>query len=183
MDARSAPGRVRWCSINKHISKQGGTAALETALFLPILILLLMGTLEIGRIAFTYYTLHKILYGLARNLGTQQGVNFCDDNDPAVAAAKAFALTGSSDSSAPGLIGDLTADQISVRIEQVDPNSGTLGECACSVPGCDTANGGLPPDFIVVSLPNGYPVTPHIPLVPMDPIPLRPTVRVPYGGT
>ena len=40
----------------------------------------------------------------------------------------------------------------------------------------------LPPDFIVVSIPSGYPVTPHIRLLPMDPIPLRPTVRVPYGG-
>jgi hypothetical protein len=150
---------------------------------LPILILLLMGTLEIGRIAFTYYTLHKIMYGLARDLGTLQGVNFCDNSDPAVAAAKAFALNGSSDSSAQALIGNLTADQISVRIEQVDATTGTLGECACSVPGCDTANGGLPPDFIVVSLPNGYPITPHIPLVSMDPIPLRPTVRIPYGGT
>ena len=177
MDARSAPDRGRWCSINK----QRGTAALETALFLPILILLLLGTLEIGRIAFTYYSLHKIMYGLARNLGTQQGVNFCDDSDPLVAAAKAFALNGSGDSSVQGLIGNLTADQISVRLEQV--NNGSLQECACSVPGCDTANGGLPPDFIVVSIPNGYQVTPHIPLLPMDPIPLRPVVRVPYGGT
>jgi len=142
-----------------------------------------MGTLEIGRIAYTYYALHKLMFGLARNLGTQQGVNFCDGNDPIVAAAKLFALTGTGDGSAAPLIGNLSADQISVRLEQVDPVTGALGECACSVPGCDTANGGVPPDFIVVSLPDGYPVMPHIPLVPMDPIPLRPVVRVPYGGT
>ncbi|MGI8742964.1 MAG: TadE/TadG family type IV pilus assembly protein [Bryobacteraceae bacterium] len=165
------------------MNKQRGTAALETALMLPVLILLLMGTLEIGRIAYTYYAVHKVLYGLARVLGTQQGVNFCDDNDPTVAAAKAYVLNGSSDASTAPLIGNLTADQISVRLEQVDPTSGALSECACSVPGCDTANGGVPPDFIVVSIPNGYPVTPHIPLIPMDPIPLRPVVRVPYGGT
>lgn len=142
-----------------------------------------MGTLELGRIAYTYYAVHKVLYGLARVLGSGQGINFCDTNDPTVAAAKQFALNGSADASAPPLIADLTADQISVRLEQVDPASGAITECACSAPGCDTQNGGLPPDYIVVSIPNGYPITPHIPLVSMDPIPLRPSVRVPYGGT
>lgn len=184
MAAKSQRVRARWCSINnKGGNQQRGSAALETALMLPVLILLLMGTLEIGRIAYTYYAVQKLLYGLARNLGTQQGVNFCDSNDPIVAAAKAYALTGAADTGATPLIGNLTADQISVRLEQADPTGGSISECACAVPGCDTANGGLPPNFIVVSIPNGYPVTPHIPLVSMDPIPLRPSVRVPYGGT
>ena len=181
MGARSPLVQVRWCSINKPLER--GTAALETALLLPVLILLLIGTLEIGRIAYTYYAVQKTLYGLARTLSTQQGVNFCDNTDPNVSAAVAFALTGTGDGSAAPLIGDLSADQISVRLEQLDPNTGSLNECACSVPGCDTANGGVAPDFIVVSLPNGYPITPHIPLLPMDPIPLRPLVRMPYGGT
>jgi hypothetical protein len=160
-----------------------GSAVIETAMFLPILILLLMGTLEIGRITYTYFTLHKIMYSLARYLGTQQGTNFCDSSDPNIVAALSFALNGTTDNSGTPIISNLTADMISIRIEQVDQTSGAISECPCAVPGCDAANGGLPPNFLVVSIPNGYNVTPRIPLIPMNPIPLKPQVRVPYGGT
>jgi TadE-like protein len=165
------------------MSRSRGSAAMETALFLPILILLLLGTVEIAKITYTYYALQKTMFTLARYLGTQQGVNFCDDNDPAVIAAKNFAVTGTTDGSAAALINNLTADMLSVRSERVNSGGGTLDQCDCSPTGCDTANGGLPPDFIVVSIPQGYPVTPRIPLLPMDPIPLKPEIRVPFGGT
>lgn len=162
---------------------QRASATVETAMVLPVLFLLLLGTVEIARITYTYYALHKILYSLARYVSTQQGVNFCDSSDATVLAAKNFALTGTTDASAPAIISNLTADQISVRIERLNTQAGTLDECDCSPTGCDTLNGGLPPDFIAVSIPQGYPMAPHIPLVPMDPIPLKPAVRVPYGGT
>lgn len=164
-------------------SRSRGSAALETALFLPILFMLLFGTVEIGKITYTYYTLQKTLYGLARYLGTQQGVNFCDSGDATVTAAKNLVLTGTLDGSGDPIVANFTPDQVDVRIERVDPNSGDLLQCDCSVTGCDTGNGGLAPDFIVVSLPQGYPFAPHIPLIPSDPILLRPVVRVPYGGT
>ena len=160
-----------------------GSASIETAMMLPILLVLLLGTVEIAKITFTYFTLHKILYALARYAGTQQGVNFCDNGDPNVAAAKNFALTGTTDGSGTAIIANLTPDMIAIRIERLNPASGTLDECDCSPTGCDTLNGGQPPDFIAVSIPDGFQVTPHIPMVPMDPIPLRPEVRVPYGGT
>ena len=163
--------------------RNSGTAALETALFLPVLFLLLFGTVEIAKITYTYYTIQKMLYGLARSVGTAQGVNFCDDGDPTVTSAKNIAATGTPDASGTPIVANLTPDMIQVRIERVDPNTGDLGVCDCTVTGCDTANGGLAPDFIVVSLPQGYPFAPHIPLIPSDPIPLRPVVRVPYGGT
>jgi hypothetical protein len=150
---------------------------------LPFLILLLMGTLELGRITYTYYTLHKILYAMAGYVASQQGVNFCDSTDATVAAAASFALTGTTDNSGAPILADLTADMLNVRIEQADPSSGSITQCPCGVPGCDTANGGTPPDFVVVSIPGGYPVTPHIPLIPLNAIPLTPQVRVPYGGT
>ncbi len=165
-----------------NVLRTRGSALIETALLLPFLILLLMGTLEIARFAYTYYALDKMMYAVARYAGTQQGVNFCDSADATVIAAKNFGLTGTADASTAPIITSLTADQIEVRIEQID-SAGGLNQCACSVPGCDTANGGTSPDFIVVSIPDGYQVTPHIPLVAMDPILLRPVVRVPYGGT
>jgi hypothetical protein len=55
--------------------------------------------------------------------------------------------------------------------------------CDCSAIGCDASQGGLPPDFIVVSLTNGYTVRPVFLGFSVDPFPLRPNVRVPYGGT
>jgi hypothetical protein len=152
-------------------------------MFLPLLILLLMGTLEIARITYTYFTLQKMMYAMARYVSTQQGANLCDDADPVVVAAKSFALNGTTDNSGTAILDNLTADMISIRLEQVDPTTGALNECACAVPGCDTTNGGTPPDFVVISIPNGYSIVPRIPLIPNTAIPLKPVVRVPYGGT
>lgn len=160
-----------------------GSALLETALFLPILILMLMGMVEIAKVSYTYYTLQKTMYTLARYLGSQQGVNFCDDSDASVTAAKNFAITGTTDNSADALIAGLTADMLQVRIERFNSNTGDLGACDCSASGCDAASGGLAPDFIVVSIPDGYQVRPVIPMLTIDPIPLRPQVRIPFGGT
>lgn len=152
-------------------------------MLLPIIFLLIFGTFELGRIAYTYYTLQKIMAGIARIAGTQQGVNFCDSSDSTIAAVKAFAISGSIDTTAAPVVQNLTAGMIDVRAERYDPVSGTLSQCVCSVTGCDTASGGQPPDYIVVSIPDGYPFAPHIPFIPTDPILLRPMVRVPYGGT
>jgi hypothetical protein len=165
------------------MSSRRGNAMLEVALLVPVLITLLVGMVEIGRITFIYYTLRKIVYSTALYVATQQGVNFCSDADATVAAAKNFALTGATEDNAgqPVLPG-FTADQISIRLERVDL-TGALGECECSVSGCDAAAGGRPPDFIVASIPSGYLVQPRIPLLRLEAIPLRPEVRVPYGGT
>jgi TadE-like protein len=164
-------------------NRRYGSAALETVMVLPFLFVLLLGTVEIGKITYTYYTLHKIMYSLARYLGTQQGTNFCDPADPNIVAAKNFALTGTADASGTPIISNFTADMIAIRAERLNAQAGTLGECDCSSSGCDASAGGLSPDFIAVSIPNGYEVTPHILFLPADPIPLKPEVRIPYGGT
>jgi len=164
-------------------TRRHGSAALETVMVLPFLFVLLLGTVEIAKITYTYYTLHKILYSLARYLGTQSGVNFCDPSDPAIVAAKNFALTGTADASGTAIVSNLTADMIGIRAERLNAQAGTLSECDCSSSGCDASAGGLPPDFIAVSIPNGYEVTPHILFLPAEPIPLKPEVRIPFGGT
>ena len=71
-----------------------GNTVLELAMFMPVLLLLLVGMVQLGKITYVYYTLKKSLYAAATFLSTQQGVNFCDDADPSIAAAKEFALTG-----------------------------------------------------------------------------------------
>ncbi|MDQ2900104.1 MAG: pilus assembly protein [Acidobacteriota bacterium] len=163
--------------------KRRGNTILEAAMFIPVIVLLLVGMEQIGKITYTYYTLRKTLYTAARYVGTQQGVNFCDAADPAITAAKFLALTGTTDNTAMPLIPDLTADMIQVQVERYDPDSQTLGVCECSPTGCDAAAGGGEPDFVVVSIPDGYNVMPRIPFLTLDPIPLKPQVKVPFGGT
>jgi hypothetical protein len=163
--------------------RRGGTV-LEVALFVPIIVTMLVGMVQIGKITYVYYTLRKALYTMGTYVSAQQGVNFCDEGDAAVLAAKNFALSGtSSDVSIDPIIPTLTADMISVSIERIDPASGAPVACDCSVTGCDAAAGGGSPDFVVVSIPNGFQVNPRIPFLTIDPILLKPTVRVPFGGT
>jgi len=163
-------------------SRRGNTI-LEAALFIPILVTLLVSLEQLGKLTYTYYTLKKTLYSAARYIGTQQGVNFCDASDPNILAGLNFALTGTSDGSASAFITGLTPDMLLVSVERYSAADQTLGACDCSVSGCDTAAGGTAPDFVVVSIPDGFAVRPIIPFLTLDPIVLRPQVKVPFAGT
>ncbi|MCZ2151281.1 MAG: pilus assembly protein [Bryobacterales bacterium] len=165
------------------MKRERGSILLETAMYLPVLLLLLLGMISLAKLTYTYYALEKTLYTVARYVGTQQGVNFCDDTDTIVQAAKTLALTGSTDGDSPVLIQGLSAGQIQVRIERLEVSTGEIAQCDCSAQGCDTSAGGQGPDYIVVSIPEGYPFTPVIPQLPIDPILLKPRVRVPFQGT
>ncbi len=161
-----------------------GNMVLEAAMLLPIIVLLLVGMAQIGKITYTYYTLRKTVYSVASYLSDRQGVNFCDPGDLTVLEAKNFAMTGTTDGSQPAFVGGLTADMIQVTAQRFDSLVQTLGACSCDVTGCDAAAGGTAPDYIVVSIPNGYQVQVRIPLIPQtDPILLKPVVKVHYGGT
>ena len=168
--------------IRRTTRKTNGQAFIEAALFIPILLLLLIGMIELAKVVVAYFSLQKAMYSIARYAGTSQGANFCDDADTVITQVKNVVLTGTPEGEGDSLIQGLTASQVQVRLERFAPDSGTLAECSCSIDGCDTAAGGRSPDFIVVSLPNGYQVRPVFPLFQVDPIPLRPRVRVPVGG-
>ena len=165
------------------MKRKRGAALMETVILLPILLAFLMGTVSLARMTYTYYMLEKLMFNLARYLGTQQGVNFCNNQDPTVQAAINYALTDSTGSSQNPIVAGLTPDMFQVRIERYDPSSQQLVICDCSASGCDASQGGLPPGFIVVSLTNGYTVAPVFWGFSVDPFPLRPSVRVPYAGT
>jgi hypothetical protein len=145
--------------------------------------LLLWGLIEFGRITFTYYTLHKMLQTVARYTAQQPGLNFCDESDVQLAQAKTLALRGAGETTGPEIITNLSADQIRIRLERVDPDTSQLGECECSATGCDIAQGGRHPDFIVVSFTDGFPMRPNIPFFnAAESFALRPLVRMPVGG-
>jgi Flp pilus assembly protein TadG len=160
--------------------RTAGNMALEAALWIPFLVLLIVGMVQFGKITYVYYTLKKTVYSAARYLSLQQGVNFCDlANDPNVTAAIQFAITGSTDGSGTPLIPTLAPDMFEVTTQCVDPASGVAGPC--NTGGCPTV--AQRPDYIMVSMPSGYLVQPRIPMVTLEPILLHPYVLVPFGGT
>jgi len=67
---------------------------------------------EMARVSYPYSTLHKMLYTVARYVGTQSGINYCDNTDTALVAAKQLALRGSPDDGAPALLPNLEAEQM-----------------------------------------------------------------------
>jgi Flp pilus assembly protein TadG len=164
-------------------SHRGGGVLVESVLILPLVLALLIGTVELARVTYTYYMLEKIMYNFARFIGTQQGVNFCDPNDATVQSAIAYAMTGTPDGTGTALVTGLQANMFQVNAERVDPNSGNVVACDCSAVGCDSSEGGQPPNYIAVSLVDGFLVHPLFWGFAVDPFPLRPSVRVPYGGT
>lgn len=163
--------------------RRGGNALIEAPLVTLLIVVLMVGMVEIAKVTLTYYNLRKAVYSIARYVSVQSGVNYCDPGDPTITAAVFFGLTGTTDNSAQAQIPNLTPDMITVSAERLDPVANTLTPCACSVSGCDISAGGGYPDFIVVSIPNGYSVTPHLPFITVDPISLRPQVKVPFGGS
>jgi hypothetical protein len=155
--------------------------AVELAMWLPVLFLLISGIIQFGKITYLYYTLRKIEYTIARSVSIQNGVNFCPDaTDPIIQGAIQFALTGTTDGSGPPLVENLTADMISVTTECIDPATGLPGGCDSS--GCDTAVGAQRPDYVVVTIPNGYQVQLRIPYILLSPFQFKPTVAIPFGG-
>jgi len=157
-----------------------GNMVLEAALWIPVLVLLVVGMIQFGKITYLYYTLKKVVYSAARYISVQQGTNFCDPADPNIQAAINFAITDST--TGQPLIANLTADMLSITTECMDPNNpGVLGVCDTS--GCTGAASAQRPDYVVVTIPSGYMVTPRIPFLTISPIPLRPSVAIPFGGT
>jgi hypothetical protein len=165
------------------MKRRSGAILLETALFLPIILALLIGTAALARVIYTYEMIEKVMFDLARYLGTQQGASFCTAGDPVVQGAINNALTGTVDGTGNPIIAGLTPDMVQVGIERFDPNAQQVVACACSTAGCDASQGGLPPSFIVVSLANGYPMQPAFWGFGVVQFSLYPAVRVPYGGT
>src|SRR5262249_43057207 len=134
-------------------SGQGGPASMrnrrggvlvETALLLPVVMALLIGTVELARVSYTYYMIQKMVFGLARYLGTQQGVNVCDSGDARVQAAINYAISGSTATADNPLVPGLDPSMFQIGIERLDPVSRQIVPCDCSSTGCDASLGGLP---------------------------------------
>lgn len=155
-----------------------GNVAIETAIFIPVLLLLIVGIVQIGKVSYLYYTLRKIVYSAARDVAVQQSVNFCDvTNDQTAQNAINFALN---DTTGTPIIANLTTLQITTQC--TDPNNAGGALIPCDTSNCDALSVAARPDFVTVSIPGGYPVNVLIPFISPIPVTLNPTVTVPFGG-
>jgi Flp pilus assembly protein TadG len=156
---------------------RSGNAVLETAMWMPILFLLIVGMIQFGKLTYLDYVLNKIVYNAVRNLATGQNLNFCDTADVNTVAA----ITGAINDPVTGepLIANLTSDMLVVTTQCLDA-SGVIG--ACDVSGCQGVAGAQRPDFVTVAITGGYTVPLRIPYVNLDPILLRPSATSPFGG-
>ena len=151
---------------------------LEAALFIPVLTLLIVGMVQIGKVTYLYYTLKKIVYSAAREVAVQQSINFCDVADDQTAqTALNFALN---DTSGTPIVANLTALQVTTQC--TDPNNIGGAMIPCDTSNCDALTVAARPDFVTVSIPNGYLVNVLIPFISPIPVTLNPTVTVPFGG-
>jgi hypothetical protein len=69
---------------------------------------------------------------------------------------------------------------LTITTRCLDAN-GAIGDC--DVSGCGGLTGPQRPDFITIGMPNGYTVPLRIPFVLFDPVVLKPSITVPFGGT
>ena len=156
-----------------------GSVALETAMFLPVMMLLIVPMIQFGKITYTYYALRNTVYTAARYLAVQKGTNFCDPADPNIVAALNFAVTGTADGSGTPFITNLTPSMLQVSTECV--LNGAVGTCNTS--GCSISPSlAQQPDYVAVTIPGGYPMTPRIPFITLQSLSLAPRALVPYGG-
>jgi len=159
------------------LKNRRGNAVIEVAMWIPFLLLLIGGTVQFGRITYLNYVLQKIVYTAARNLSVQQNLNLCDSADAVIQAVLTNAVTDSS--TGQPLVLNLTGDMLTVTTRCL--TAGTLGDCSTS--GCGGVTGAQRPDYITVTLTDGYTVPLRIPFRLVSPIVLRPSITVPFGGS
>ena len=119
-------------AIKNFIRRENGTQMIEFALVFPVLLLLFAGTVELGRLFYTYTTLAKGTRAAARYLSTVQNVTTSTD------AAKRIVVCGNptacGDANNPISLPNLTATNVVVT----PPTAG-----------------GAPPQYVTVSI-TGY---------------------------
>ena len=111
---------------------RGGIASVEFVMILPLLALMLFGTIEVGRMLFDFHAASKTVRDATRYLtridATALGLTCAGVNVAAaeVINAKNLALRGTIDTSKPYLLGYWTdANTVSVTVSCIDNSGGT----------------------------------------------------------
>lgn len=163
--------------------KTRGQAAVEMAIILPLLMLLLFGVYQFGRVFYIYHTLQKSLRNGVQYVLRSQGVNFCDSNDPVLIDARNLIVFGNLEGTGTPVVTGLTTEMIRFLPERGDLAGTAITDCACTGDGsCDIVNGGRAPEYVTVNLGSGFPVEIAFPLVASATWSLRVSVRQPFLG-
>jgi hypothetical protein len=149
---------------------------LEAALLIPLLVMLVVGMVQIGKVTYVYFALKKMVWAAGRQLSNAQAVNFCDL--PADANVQGAIRAALNDGTGVPILAALTTLQVTSAC--ADPANASGALIPCDVSQCPTI--GQRPDFFLVTIPNGYQV--QLRFLFLDPIPitLNPFAMVPYGG-
>jgi hypothetical protein len=158
------------------IRGRSGNMVIEAALLIPVLVMLIVGMVQIGKVTYVYFALKKMVWAAGRQISSAPAVNFCDlAGDANVQAAIQAALT---DANGVPIIATVTSLQVTAECGDPANPSGAL--IPCDVSQCPTV--GQRPDFFLVTIPNGYQVQLHFLFLDPIPITLNPFATVPYGG-
>ena len=167
------------------IKNQRGQAVVELAFQIPLMLALLFGSVHIGRVFYVYHTLQKAMRGGAGLLARSANVAYCNNEDAMLAAARNFIVYGNLQGEGAPVVQGLTADMIQILPERGVTGTTGVTQCFCTeqdVESCDVASGGRVPDFVVVNLGSGFPLSVPFPYVNLGTITLRVSVRMPVTG-
>jgi hypothetical protein len=170
------------CCIRR--KSQRGQAIAELAFQIPLLIALMFGGVEIARVFYVYHTLQKALRGGAGLLARSANVNYCDLNDLTLMDARNFIVYGNLQGQGSPVMPGLTPDLIQILPERGMAGTTAVTPCACTqdAQSCDISSGGSAPDFVVVNLGSGFPLSIPFPFVTVGAINLKVSVRMPVTG-
>jgi hypothetical protein len=150
------------------------------------MMLILLGAVEVGRVFYVYHSLQKALRGGAALIARTPNVNYCNTTDLSLQDARNFIVWGNLQGAGQPVVQGLTSDLIQIFPERIQ--AGTTGVVTCSCGGdpgdpdsCDTSAGGRAPDFVVVNLAGGFPIT-IFRFANFGPINLNVSVRMPVTG-
>ena len=155
------------------------------ALQIPILLLLLFGGVQIGRTFFVYHALQKAIRGGAGLIARSGSVNYCDILDPTLADVRNFIVYGNLQGQGTPVVQGLTADMIQILPERSMTETPGLVACPCmeDTESCNIAEGGRAPDYVVVNLGSGFPMSVPFPFVSLGTLNLKVSVRMPVTGS
>ena len=163
---------------------QSGQAVVELAFQIPLMMLLLFGGVQIGRVFYVYHTLQKALRGGAGLLARSGNVDYCNGGDMAVADARNFMVFGNLQGEGNPVVTGFTPDMIQIFPERqmVDDTAVTACPCTEDTDSCELSSGGRAPDFVVVNLGSGFPLPVPFPYMNLGIINLKVSVRMPVTG-
>jgi len=168
---------------DKRHNGQGGQVVAELAFQIPLLMAILFGAVQVGRVFYVYHTLQKALRGGAGLLARSVNVNYCSSTDVTLTDARNFIVFGNLQGEGTPVVPGLTPDMIQILPERAMAGAGVT-QCLCTedTDGCDPSTGGRAPDFVVVNLGGGFPLALPFPYGNLGTVSLRVSVRMPVTG-